>query len=189
MGNRKKRTAAWRWRSATRVLGGVVQPENRRAQSVDSPGSLILEREQRGPGFRHVLRSRAASVRRARRALGAGAVRQVRQTRRGVLTLGRPGPGMAASRRAAARARASPRRDDQPWRIRRARRAVRSGLRRRTMAPPLAPVPARVLHLTTASSAVGRPARGATGRRRRSGPRSRAGRCRIPRRSPRRRGR
>ncbi len=58
MGSRKKRTAAWRWRSATRVVDGVVQPEDRHAGTACSSSStLVFERERAGPGFRHVLTS------------------------------------------------------------------------------------------------------------------------------------
>jgi hypothetical protein len=56
MGNRKKRTATWRWRSATRVVGGVVQPKNRHTTTHWDPSTLALERERSGRAFRHVLR-------------------------------------------------------------------------------------------------------------------------------------
>lgn len=55
MGNRKKRAGAWRWRSATRVVDGIVQPKNRRTPTTGLLESLVIERERAGRGFRHVL--------------------------------------------------------------------------------------------------------------------------------------
>lgn len=55
MGNRKKRAAAWRWRSATRTVDGVVQPKNRQIMARRTPDVVSVRRERSGRGFRHVL--------------------------------------------------------------------------------------------------------------------------------------